>query len=412
MPLRRRTRAGPDPDPLETPLERLSIRNAFLVFAGTAVGLDLLAAWLFISTGAATGSATLWGLLTGLMAAHAGIILLLSWCAGVHFGRRAEKIVGAQRLMAEGDLSQKLKIEGRDDFSWIAHEFDCARNAIVERIGGLTAHIRDVAQAAAQLSAASSQLASSSRQQSDAAAATAAAVQQMTVSMSQVSDHAKQVRNLSGQSGELSSRGGEVIHRVVVDMNAIAESVGRSSEVIQGLDRHSAEIQSIVKVITDIAEQTNLLALNAAIEAARAGEQGRGFAVVADEVRKLAERTSQSTKQIADIVSNIRTGTENAVASMGEGVVKVSAGVSLAHQAGVSIDQIKGSSAQVVTAVADISSALDEQSSAAGEIARHVESIARMAEQNNTAVQQADRTATEVAQLGAALQSTVSRFKL
>ncbi|HTT37856.1 MAG TPA: methyl-accepting chemotaxis protein [Burkholderiales bacterium] len=393
-------------------MERLSIRHALLVCAGTAVGLDLLAAWLFIGTGAIANSATLWGPLTGLAAAHASIIVLLAWYAGVYFGRRGEKIVGALALMAAGDLSQKLKLDGRDEFAWIAYEFDRARKAVVERIGGLTAHIRDVAQSAAQLSAASSQLASSSRQQSDAAGATAAAVQQVTVSMSQVSDHAKQVRALSGQSGELSSRGGEVIHRVVADMNAISESVGRSSEVIRGLDKHSAEIQSIVKVITDIAEQTNLLALNAAIEAARAGEQGRGFAVVADEVRKLAERTSQSTKQIADIVSNIRTGTQNAVASMSEGVAKVSAGVSLAHQAGVSIDQIKSSSAQVVTAVADISSALEEQSSAAGEIARHVENIARMAEQNDTAIQQADRTANQVAQLGAALQSTVARFKL
>jgi len=393
-------------------LERLSIRHALLVCAGTAVGLDLLAAWLFVGTGAVASWSTLWGLLTGLAAAHAGIIVLLAWYAGIYFGRRGEKIVGALRLMAAGDLSQKLKLEGRDEFAWIAYELGRARKAIVERIEGLTAHIRDVAQAAAELSAASRQLASSSRQQSDAAGATAAAVQQVTVSMSQVSDHAKQVRNLSGQSGELSARGGEVIHRVVADMNAISESVGRSSEVIRGLDRHSAEIQSIVKVITEIAEQTNLLALNAAIEAARAGEQGRGFAVVADEVRKLAERTSQSTKQIADIVSNIRTGTQNAVASMSEGVAKVSAGVALADQAGVSIDQIKSSSAQVVTAVADISSALEEQSSAAGEIARHVENIARMAEQNDTAIQQADRTATQVAQLGAALQSTVARFKL
>ena len=165
-------------------------------------------------------------------------------------------------------------------------------------------------------------------------------------------------------------------------------------------------------MITDIAERTNLLALNAAIEAARAGEQGRGFAVVANEVRKLAEGTSQSTKRIADIVSNIRTGTQNAVASMSEGVDKVAAGVSLTHQAGVSIDQIKGSSAQVVTAVADISSALEEQSSAAAEISQHVENIARMAQENSTAVQQADRTATEVARLGAALQTTVGYFKV
>jgi methyl-accepting chemotaxis protein len=393
-------------------LERLSIRHAFFVCAGVTVGLDPLAAWLLVSAGAITGSAKLWALVTGLTAAHAAIVFLLAWYAGTHYGRRAEKIVAALHVMAAGDLGHKLKIAGRDEFAWIAYEYGCARKAVVERIVGLTEHIRDVAQAAAQLSAASRQLASSSQRQSEAAVATASAVEQVTLSMSQVSDHAKQAHALSGQSGEHSTRGGEVIHRVVADMTAIAESVGRSSDVIQGLDRYSAEIQSIVNVITDIAEQTNLLALNAAIEAARAGEQGRGFAVVADEVRKLAERTSQSTKQIADIVSNIRTGTQNAVASMSEGVEKVAAGVSLTHQAGVSIDQIKGSSAQVVTAVADISSALEEQSSTAAEIARHVENIARMAEENSTAVQQADRTAAEVARLGAALQTTVGYFKV
>lgn len=393
-------------------MEKLSIKYAFLIFGGVAVCLHLLTLWLLSLGDTATAPSVSWALPAVSVPCYAAIIGALGWYIGAHFGRRAEKVVGALHLMAAGDLSQKLKIKGRDDFSWIAYEFDCARKGMLELIARISVHARDVARAANELSRSANELASSSEKQSDAAAATAAAVEQMTVSMNEISHHAKHARALSGKSGEHCSRGSLVIHQAVADMNAISEAVSHSSNVIQGLDRHSTEIQSIVNVITEIADQTNLLALNAAIEAARAGEQGRGFAVVADEVRKLAARTSQSTREIANTVLNIRTGTQNAVVSMSQGEAKVSNGVALANQAGKSIDEIKESSGEVVAAVADISSALEEQSGAASEMARHVEAIALMAEQNSNAIMRVDEAAGQLSALGTALESVVGRFKV
>jgi methyl-accepting chemotaxis protein len=194
-------------------------------------------------------------------------------------------------------------------------------------------------------------------------------------------------------------------------MSRISDSVNQSARLIQTLGEHSDQISAIVNVIKEIADQTNLLALNAAIEAARAGEQGRGFAVVADEVRKLAERTSKSTEEISAMISNIQIGTTGAVSSMEEGSTRVRDGVKMARQAGESMLKIRSGAEQVIASVSEIMSALKEQSIASGQVAGNVEQIARMTEQNNAEVQEIARTAEHLEQLAASLQSSVSQFK-
>jgi methyl-accepting chemotaxis protein len=167
-----------------------------------------------------------------------------------------------------------------------------------------------------------------------------------------------------------------------------------------------------VNVIKEIADQTNLLALNAAIEAARAGEQGRGFAVVADEVRKLAERTAKSTQEIAGMIGKIQNSTREVVASMESSVGRVSSGVDLANQAGQSITQIKNESTRVAQVVGNISDALREQSEASRSIAQNVEKIAQMSEENSAAVLQTANAAGHLEKLALSLQNTISRFKV
>ncbi|MGH8672428.1 MAG: methyl-accepting chemotaxis protein, partial [Burkholderiales bacterium] len=309
----------------------------------------------------------------------------------------------------DGHINLNIQSVGKQGGLSGFHEFIAALKSAVSEVQ--TAG--DVlVKAASRLSSGSDQVAASSSEQSQAASAMAATVEEMTVSIAEVAQGARDAQDISAHSGQLSERGSAVIHDTVQGMKQIAQSVRSSSEVIRRLGEHSDQISNIVHVIKEIADQTNLLALNAAIEAARAGEQGRGFAVVADEVRKLAERTTQSTQEIAAMIEKIQSGTRSAVASMETGVAQVDAGVDLAHQATEAINQIKDGSLRVVGVINHISAALKEQSSASNDIARHVENIAQMTERNNNAVQASAHAAHDLQRLAVSLKLVASRFSV
>jgi methyl-accepting chemotaxis protein len=240
----------------------------------------------------------------------------------------------------------------------------------------------------------------------------AASVEQLSVSIDQVEEHAREARTVTQASGSQSEEGGRIIHQTAEEMSNIAQSVNATAGTIRQLEDFSGQISSIVNVIKDIADQTNLLALNAAIEAARAGEQGRGFAVVADEVRKLAERTANSTQEITGMIGKIQQGTQRAVEEMDAGVQRVNEGVNLAHQAGDSVIGIRASAEKVTRAVDDINLALKEQSMAARDIAQKVEGIAQGAEENSAAVKQTAASAEQLRNLAGDLQELASRFRV
>jgi methyl-accepting chemotaxis protein len=195
-------------------------------------------------------------------------------------------------------------------------------------------------------------------------------------------------------------------------MKKIAEVVKRSAETVQALGKSSDQIGEIIGVIDDIADQTNLLALNAAIEAARAGEQGRGFAVVADEVRKLAERTTKATKEIASMIKTIQNDTAGAVESMKEGTKKVDEGIRLSDRAGASLDEIVEISQQVTDMIAQIAAASEEQSSASEQISKNVEAISNVTGETASGVQQVARAAEDLNRLTEGLQQLVNKFSV
>lgn len=310
------------------------------------------------------------------------------------------------------DLTRRVEVRSGDEVGQMAAAFNQLIESFQTIINQVLSNVAEVTGSAAQLAANASQVAASSSQQSEAASSMAAAVQEMTVSIDQVADHAREAHATSLRSGELSVQGGEVIHQAADEMRKIAESVNESSDIVKALGEESDLISAIVNVIKGVADQTNLLALNAAIEAARAGEQGRGFAVVADEVRRLSERTTQSTQEIAQMIEKIQGGTRNAVSSMETGAARVGDGVSYANQAGDSINQIKTGAQQVVRVVSDISLAIREQSMASNEISRDVEAIAQMSEENSAAIQETAKTAQYLETLAMNLQGAVRSFSV
>jgi methyl-accepting chemotaxis protein len=311
-----------------------------------------------------------------------------------------------------GDFTRRIPVNTEDEVGQTAKSFNALMDALQQTLGQVLGSIAKVSDAAHILSAASGQVATSSSSQSEATSSMAAAVEEMTVSINHVSDSAREAVEISRKSGKLSTEGGDVIHKAASEMSQIEETVRHTAQAIEELDQHSDRISSIVQVIKDVADQTNLLALNAAIEAARAGEQGRGFAVVADEVRKLAERTTKATEEITHMIGTIQHSAQAAVSTMSSAVNQVGGGVALANQAGSAIIQIKEGAEQVVGVVNDISSALAEQSSASNDIAAQVEKVAQMTEENSAAAAETASAANNLQELANTMQIAVNRFKI
>jgi methyl-accepting chemotaxis protein len=387
-------------------MERFSIKKAFWAFAIISSMMALLL--LTINYDHSTGYQNLIVSITAFLL----IQLVLAFIAGRHFAQRAELLVNALNQLADGNLTKKLKLTGRDDFAWLAYEYNSARKSLVKLVTDLSNQAGNISEFSSQLANASQEISVSTRKQSEAATSIAAAIEEVATSAVNVSENAQQAHLLTSEAGKASQAGTGVIGRVVEEVGNIAQAVQESSNTIEELGDQSSQIRSIVKVINDVAEQTNLLALNAAIEAARAGEQGRGFAVVADEVRKLAERTAESTKEISNMIESISAGTSQAVISMQEGVLKVENGVTLAQEAGTSITSIDEHTQRVVVTVSDISNAIDDQRKAVSDIARHVEQIAQMAESNAEISRSTDDAVSQLSTLSQSLQTSVARFRL
>ncbi len=311
-----------------------------------------------------------------------------------------------------GDFTRRVSVHSDDEIGQTAHSFNELMGNLQTAFRKVHDDIERVAESSHSLSTASKQVANGSVNQSTATSAMAQTVEKVTASITQVSDGAREALRISKSSGELSERGGEIILHAAEEMKKIADTVRQTSISIENLGDQSTKISSIVKVIKEIADQTNLLALNAAIEAARAGEQGRGFAVVADEVRKLAERTTQSTQEVTQMIDTIQQASLAAVAGMNATVGQVDGGVALAQQAGDAINQIKLESSQVLKTVSDISAALEEQSKASNEIAAHIDKVAHLTGENSGAAAQTAGSAGELAQLADDMRNTVSRFKI
>ncbi len=322
-----------------------------------------------------------------------------------------EAIIVLEKI-ASGDLSVKITKEYSGDHERIKSSINYVTQSLGKTIRDVSQAVAAAASAANQISSSTEEMAAGAQEQSMQASEVAGAVEQMTKTIFETSKNTTIASEASKNSGKAAVEGGKVVEETIQGMIRISNVVKQSAETVQELGKSSNEIGEIIQVIDDIADQTNLLALNAAIEAARAGEQGRGFAVVADEVRKLAERTSKATQEIAAMIKHIQKDTEGAVSSMHQGTKEVENGKVLAEKAGQSLRDIISGAEHVVDIVSQVAAASEQQSRASEQITKNIELITNVTKQSATGVRQIAHAAEELNQLTNNLQSLISKFKV
>jgi methyl-accepting chemotaxis protein len=313
--------------------------------------------------------------------------------------------------IATGDLTRSISLGNNDQGSLLA-ALATMQEHLRQLVGTLASHAREVGQTAQQLGEATDQVAAGSRQQIARAGEMVGNVDNLAASLRDVMAAVTEAERNVGESSEISDSGAGLAGKAAGETEAMASSVRQTASHVQELGTQSAQINSILGVISDIASQTNLLALNAAIEAARAGEQGRGFAVVADEVRKLAERTTQSTAEISAMVDSIQSGTQRAVAGMASGLLQVGESVDLSNQAREAFDRMNASALRVNQVVQQIASAISVENANEQAIHSHVSEVSRLIAQNDAAMQNVVSSANRLTTTSAALNQAVARFRL
>ncbi len=314
--------------------------------------------------------------------------------------------------MAKGDLTVRVEGDYKGDHQLIKNSINQLGDSLTEVLAEVSEAIQGTAGASTQISSSTEEMAAGAQEQSAQAAEVATAVEEMTKTIIETTRNAAAAADSAKGAGRTAEDGGSVVKGTIAGMDRVAEVVGRSSEKIKMLGRSSDQIGEIIQVIDDIADQTNLLALNAAIEAARAGEQGRGFAVVADEVRKLAERTTKATKEIAEMIKKIQVETGEVVDAIDEGTAEVQNGKKMADEASVALGQIITGARDVVDMITQVASASEEQSTAAEQISKNIEAISTVSQQSAMGTQQIARAADDLNRLTSSLQDLIAKFTI
>ena len=326
-------------------------------------------------------------------------------------GTSVEQLKTDLHLLAEGDFSRPIKVPqgSKESLIGLLGGMQTTLKGIIAKVSHSTEELSDSADSIAQIAEQTAQFATS---QQTSTQTMAAAIEELVVSISHLSDNATHADELSKVSANTLEEGSGVIKETLGSIENISTTVGEAASTISELNGHTQQISEIIGVIRGIADQTNLLALNAAIEAARAGEQGRGFAVVADEVRNLASRSAASTQQITGMISKIQSGADASIRSMENTVNNVSRGVTLANQTGEAIASIQSHASNLTGLMGEISHTLREQSTAANEVVSTVGNITSLSEQSGDAARHVSQEAAKLKLLSRVLRQEMGHFKL
>ncbi|PWB26747.1 MULTISPECIES: methyl-accepting chemotaxis protein [Pseudomonas] len=357
-------------------------------------------------------------------AAHAKNMLLIATVLALVFGLLAAWIITRQIIIpltqtlkvaervAAGDLTHNLVSLRRDELGQLQRSMQSMTQGLRELIGGISDGVTQIASAAEELSAVTEQTSAGVNNQKVETDQVATAMNEMAATVQEVARNAEEASEAAVAADQQAREGDKVVGEAIAQIERLAVEVGHSTEAMGELKRESDKIGSVLDVIKSVAQQTNLLALNAAIEAARAGEAGRGFAVVADEVRSLAQRTQKSTEEIEELIVGLQNGTQQVATIMDNSRSLTDSSVELTRRAGGSLESITRTVSAIQAMNQQIAAAAEQQSAVAEEINRSVLNVRDVSDQTSAASEETAASSVELARLGTHLQMLVGRFKV
>jgi methyl-accepting chemotaxis protein len=357
-------------------------------------------------------STTLW--LTIIISATAIIFIVLTSALGfLPVLNRIRKIETNMNEISEGegDLRSRLNDRSKDEIGQLSVSFNRFVSQIQDLVEEVSSSTDQLATSASQLMSTSGSMAKVSHGQQENVVQASSAIEEINITVQQISDNASNASTAAIEARDETERGQQVVVKTINSINQLANEVVNVGNIIKKLEQDSGNIGKIMDVIRSIADQTNLLALNAAIEAARAGEQGRGFAVVADEVRTLAGRTQTSTQEIQQMIENLQQGTQSASSAMSKSQAQTQEVVSLAEDAGKALDKITASVAAITEMNHRIATSSEEQATVSREIERNMNNVNSASSQMTSEMNQSNSAAEKLADMASNLQSLIRRFK-